>query len=359
VRNSRPSASLREAEEVHPPMRRQPTILDVASQAGVSKSTVSNVVRGLSGVSNATRERVQIAIEELGYRPNVLARQLVQQRTSILGVVVGDLANPFFAEMAKSVESHARARGYTAMFCNTEGDSQSEIAGIETLLQYRVAGIVFLAFSGDSRTIQETLEHQVPVVFVSCSARWGDVVTVDDARGGKLAAEHLIAAGHRKIAYLSIPEVEDQSDQARYAGYLEALSEAGLEPIRISWSPPSDQAQVGAGLCPLVEVFRGTSRATAVFASNDVAAILLQEFADRVDLRVPQDVSIVGFDDVPMAGLARIGLTTVAQPRDELAKLGIDTIADRIERKLKGPPRTTLVEVNLIARRSTAAPAPG
>ena len=164
-----------------PPMRRHPTILDVASHAGVSKSTVSNVVRGLPGVSEATRRRVRSSIRELGYRPNVLARQLVQQRTSILGVVVGDLANPFFAEMAKSVERHAAARGYTAMFCNTEGDSQSELAGIETLLEHRVAGIVFLAFSGDSRTMQETLQHQVPAVFVSCRAEWGDVVSVDDS----------------------------------------------------------------------------------------------------------------------------------------------------------------------------------
>jgi LacI family transcriptional regulator len=107
----------------------------------------------------------------------------------------------------------------------------------------------------------------------------------------------------------------------------------------------------------LLEVFTGPGRATAVVASNDVAAIYLQEFADRVDLHVPDDLSIVGFDDVPMAGLARIALTTVAQPRDELAKLGIDMIADRIEGKLEGPPKTTLVGVGLVTRRSTAPPA--
>src|SRR5256714_7868546 len=186
-----------------PPMRRPPTILDVASHAGVSKSTVPNVVRGLPGVSEATRRRVRFAIDEFGYRPNVLARQLVQQRTSILGVVVGDLANPFFAEMAKSVERHASARGYTAMFCNTEGDSQSELAGVETLLEHRVAGIVFLAFSGASRTMQETLQHQIPAVFVSCGAEWGDVVSVDDEVGSRLRAKPLIEFGHRRIAFLS------------------------------------------------------------------------------------------------------------------------------------------------------------
>jgi LacI family transcriptional regulator len=338
-----------------PAARRPPTILDVASEAGVSKSTVSNVVRGLPGVSEATRTRVRSAIDQLGYRPNILARQLVQQRTNILGVVVGDLANPFFAEMAKLVERHAAARGYTTMFCNTEGDIKSEIAGVETLLEYRVAGIVFLTFSGDSRTMRETLQHKVPVVFVSCNEDWGDVVSVDDARGGMLGTKHLIESGHRRIAYVSIPELEDKSDVSRWQGYGEALAEAGLGPVvRIDWSPPSDHAAVDGVDRKLVDVFRGSERVTAVFASNDVAAIALQEFADRVDLGVPKDLSIVGFDDVPMAGLARISLTTVAQPRDELARLGIATIADRIERKLKGPPRTTLVGVHLVARMSTA-----
>ncbi|HEV2027682.1 MAG TPA: LacI family DNA-binding transcriptional regulator [Candidatus Dormibacteraeota bacterium] len=336
---------------------RPPTILDVASKAGVSKSTVSNVVRGAIGVSETTRHRVRTAIDQLGYRPNVLARQLVQQRTNILGVMVGDLANPFFAEMAKSVERHAAARGYTAMFCNTEGDSQSELAGLEMLLQYRVAGIVFLAFSGDSRTVKETLEHHVPVVFCSCKADWGDVVSVDDLQGGMLATNHLIAAGHRKIAFVSIPELEEQSDVARWEGYREAVRQAGLgPPIKVSWSPPSDHARVDGEDRQLLDVVTGPARATAIFASNDLAAISMQEFADRVSLRVPQDLSIVGFDDVPMAGLARIALTTVAQPRDKLARLAIATIADRIERKLKGPSRTTLVEVELVTRRSTAPP---
>jgi len=340
------------------PTRRHPTILDVASRAGVSKSTVSNVVRGVASVSEATRRRVATAIEELGYRPNVLARQLVQQRTSMLGVVVGDLANPFFAEMAKSVERHAAAHGFTAMFCNTEGDSQSELAGVETLLQHRVAGIVFLAFSGDSRTMEETLRQHIPAVFVSCSAEWGDVVSVDDRLGGRIATDHLIEAGHRRIAFLSIPELEERSDRARLEGYRAALQDAGLPGgVRLSWSPPADHALLDGVERPLLDAFTGDGRATAVFASNDVAAIALQEFADRVHLKVPGDLSIVGFDDVPMAGLARIGLTTVAQPRDELARLGIAAIAGRIDRKLKGPPRTTLVDARLVARRSTAPPA--
>ncbi|MEO8745550.1 MAG: LacI family DNA-binding transcriptional regulator [Candidatus Dormiibacterota bacterium] len=342
-------------KEARPPAGKPPTILDVASEAGVSKSTVSNVVRGVAGVSDETRVKVRAAIDKLGYRPNVMARQLVQQRTNILGVVVGDLANPFFAEMAKLVERHAASRGYTAMFCNTEGDRQSELAGVETLLEYRVAGIVFLAVSAESSTLRETLEHKVPVVFIGCHEDWGDVVSVDDVRGGRLGTDYLINAGHRRIAFLSIPELEGRSDLARLQGYKEAMRQSGLEPpVRIRWSPPSEHVTIEGVERGLRAMFTGPDRITAVFASNDFAAIYLQEFADRVNLRVPGDVSIIGFDDVAMAGLARIGLTTVAQPREELARQGIAALVERIDGKRTGPARASFVGVELVARNSTA-----
>jgi LacI family transcriptional regulator len=339
--------------------RRPPTILDVASRAGVSKSTVSNVIRGVIGVSDPTRNKVDSAIKQLGYRPNILARQLVQQRTNILGVVVGDLANPFYAEMAKSVERHAAKRGYTAMFCNTEGDSHSELAGIETLLAQRVAGIVFLAFSGDSRTMRETLEHHVPAVFLGCHEDWGDVVAVDDELGGRLATRHLIEAGHTRLGFLSIPELSDSSDEARYVGCLKEAEEGGATVRRISWSPPADRVEMDGSAGVLGDLLAGKDPITGIFASNDVAAVDLLEFADRVGVRVPQDLSVVGFDDVPMAGLARISLTTVAQPRDQLARTGIETIIERIEGRLKGAPKTTLVDVRLVLRHSTSAPSRG
>lgn len=258
------------------------------------------------------------------------------------------------AELAKSVERQPAARGYTAMFCNTEGDSASELAGIEMRLEQRVAGIVFLAFSGESRTMRETLEHAVPAVFVSCHSSWGDVVAVDDGQAGRLAMRHLISCGHRRVAFVAIPELSDSSDQARYEGCREEAAAAGLGGVmRIEWSPPSDRVEVDGVSCSLSDVFTGPDRMTAVFASNDLAAIELMEFADRVGLAVPGELSIVGFDDVAMAGLARIGLTTIAQPRDELARLGITTMIERIEGRLIGAPRTVLVAVKLVQRVST------
>ena len=130
------------------PAAKPPTILDVARRAGVSKSTVSNVIRGVRSITPKTQLKVTRAIEELSYRPNILARQMVHQRTTIFGVVVGDLANPFYAEMAKQIERFAAARSYRVMFCNTQGEEAAEIAGLEGLLEQRVAGIIFLAYAG-------------------------------------------------------------------------------------------------------------------------------------------------------------------------------------------------------------------
>jgi DNA-binding LacI/PurR family transcriptional regulator len=182
------------------PARKPPTIFEIAALFSVSKSTVSNVIRGVDGVSAHTRERVLEAVDRLGYRPNALARQIVAQRTTMLGVLVGDLDNPFYAEMAKLIERWAFRHGYTAMFCNIEGDDHLAVAGVEGLLEQRVAGIVFLAFFGRSPAIAELLRRRVPVVFVGLREDWGDSVAVSDGAGARLATEHLIGLGHERIA---------------------------------------------------------------------------------------------------------------------------------------------------------------
>src|SRR5919199_4783379 len=169
---------------------RAPTILDVAALAGVSKSTVSNVVRGGDGVAAPTRERVLSAVERLGYRPNALARHLVRRRTNIVGVLVGDLANPFYAQMARGVERCAAAWGYRVMFSNIEEDENA----VEALLEQRVAGFVFLALPAGAPAV----DHRVPAVFAGLRERWGDSVAVSDPARARLAAEHLLSLGHRR-----------------------------------------------------------------------------------------------------------------------------------------------------------------
>jgi LacI family transcriptional regulator len=339
--------------ESEAPAVKPPTILDVARRAGVSKSTVSNVIRGVRSITPKTKLKVTRAIDELGYRPNILARQMVHQRTTIFGVVVGDLANPFYAEMAKQIERFAAARGYRVMFCNTQGEEAIEVAVLEGMLEQRVAGIVFLAYASGSTRPRTLIEGRVPAVFVTCSAEWGDVVCADDERGARLATEHLIGLGHKRIAYCADPIVEDATDRARQAGYRQTMERAGLTPSVFHWERAEERLLREA---PADQILMGPDRPTAFVSSNDLGAIDLLDCADRLSIPVPRKLSIVGFDDVVMAGLARINLTTVAQPKEMLARLAVDTLARRIEGDLTGDPIRQTVSCRLIVRGSTARP---
>jgi len=336
---------------------RSPTILDVARRAKVSKSTVSNVVRGVAGVTAPTRARVLRAIEALGYRPNVLACQLVQQRTTILGVVAGDLSNPFHAEMVQQVERHAALHGYRTMFCSTQSSEAAELSGLVSLLEYRVAGIVFLAHAAQSERAQRLVEGRVPAVFASCSADWGDTVCADDEHGAGLAARHLIELGHRRIAYFADPLVEDVADRARQRGYRRTMRRVGLTATIFHWQRAPRKVLHDGRELSLQDALSGPQRVTAVFSSNDLGAIELLDVADRLGMSVPGELSIIGFDDVLMAGLARINLTTVAQPKEMLARLAVETLAARLDGTLTGERVRRTVPVELVERGSTAAPA--
>lgn len=322
-------------------MRTHPTILDVAQTSGVSKSTVSNVIRGAGGVAQETRRRVLEAIAVLGYRPNAVARQLVQRRTSTFGLLVGDLANPFYSELAKLVEQRASEAGYATMISNTDGIPVNETARIESLLEHRVAGVAMLQFSGDRSVIGELLAHGVPLVVVSCWEQRSDCVSVDDAAGGALAVEHLLSLGHRRIAYLSSDLVEPNTDAVRFAGYRQPLERLGIEPRYLRWETLHDNLR---------------TRPTAFFVSNDVVAIRLIEALEDLGLRVPADVSVVGFDDIALSGLGRIALTTVAQPRDALARHAVEILLRRTSDGDGLRLQQVRLEPTLVVRGSTRPP---
>ncbi len=331
-----------------------PTILDVAAAAGVSKSTVSNVVRGADDVSTATRARVLAAIDLLGYTPNAIARQFVRQRTTILGVLVGDLSNPYYAQMAQVAERAAFGHGYTTMFCNIEGAQDIALAGVETLLEHRVAGIVFLAYISRTDQLEEALRRAgVPIAFLGLSEQWGDSVGPQDAQGGRLATEHLIGLGHRRIAYVRTPLVERSGDRPRYGGYRAAMRDAALEALPIAWEPGASMIRRGRASLKLSEALRGPEAPTALFVSNDIGAIAMLEACENEQLKVPDDISIVGFDDIAIAGLHRISLTTVAQQLDFQAERAVSLLLERIHDPGL-PPRHTSVPVELRVRQSTA-----
>lgn len=338
---------------------RQPTIRDVAQAAGVSKSTVSNVLRDAADVAPETRRRVLETIAAVGYRPNALARNLVQRRTTTVGIVVGDLANPFYSELAKLAEQRLATVGLATMICNTDGRAGNEQAKLEMLLEHRVAGILMLQFSGERSALVKLRSAGVAVVIVSQWERDADCVDIDERKGAELAVSHLLELGHHRIAYLSSDLVEQQSESARLAGYARALQAAG--------TPHDPRLVLRLGHPAYLrsdEDLRSAVRSllaladppTALFASNDLLAVDLLETVEELGLEVPRDVSVVGFDDILVAGLARISLTTVVQPRHELAGIAVDLLLQRITEGVRGKPRRRLLEPSLVVRASTAPP---
>ena len=325
-------------------MTSRPTIVDVAARSGVSKSTVSNVIRGASAVSPGVRERVLAAVAELGYRPNGIARQLVQRRTSTLGVVVGDLGNPFYGELVKLFERHAHAQGFTTMVSNTDGSSERERARVDGFLERRVAGLALLQSSGDPRLAGQLRAESVPAVVVSSHDPAFDSVGLDEEQGESLAVRHLAGLGHRTLAYVTSAYVEERTNRIRHASFAVACREHACEeadPMQI------DVDAVLAGAAPVAD-----REVTGFVAANDLTAIALVEALGRQGRRVPRDASVVGFDGIALTALAGVGLTTVAQPLAEIARVGSRLLLERVG-GVDGPPRTVVLEPRLVVRTTT------
>ena len=337
---------------------RSSTIFDVAHEAGVSKSTVSNVVRGVDEVSDETRRRVLEVIERLNYKPNGIARQFVKRRTTMVGVLVGDLGNSYHAHLAQVVERALFRRGHTAMFCNIEGDEELAVAGVDALLEQRVAGFVFLALIERTPQLAASLKGaDVPIVAIGLRQEWTDSVGPRDREGGSLAARHLLDLGHRRTGYVRTATAEAGGDRARHAGYASELRSAGIEPSTpMWWEPGSGTIRVGRRPMPLRDALSGPAAPTAVFVWNDHGAIGLIEACEASGISVPRDLSVVGFDNIAVAALNRISLTTVAQPLDFQAEKAVAMLLDRLNGTAAGKPRHLSVPVELRVRGSTAAP---
>lgn len=331
---------------------RPATLGDVATLAGVSPSTVSNVVRGSDVVATRTRRRVLAAIEQLAYRPNAVARNLQQGRATTIGVIARDLGNPFYAEMASLLEREVARFGFAAMFCATDGDEQREEQAIGLMLENRVSGLVFLSFLSRPSLVERKIDGQVPVAFVAAEEAWANSVTVDEHGGGELVARHLIELGHTRLAFVE-PGRPDRADARRREGFRRAAADAGLQPIVIAWDPPEGDVSIEGVTTDWPTIFADPGAPTAIFAANDFAAIDILDVADALGIPVPGALSIVGFDDIDMARLRRINLTTVSQSRDALVRLGVEALFGRLEGRIAGDPQRTVASVSLKIRGST------
>jgi len=293
------------------------TIADVAREAGVSQMTVSRVVNDKGDVSEATRQRVLAVIERLGYRPNSIARGLATKHTGTLGLVVPDVANSFFSDVARGAEQAAYAQGYNVFLCNTEEDPQRELAVIGSLEDKRVDGLVLCSSRLEEWELRQVVARHRVVVLVNRRLEGEQVrsVLMDDERGGRLATEHLLKSGHRAVGYLAGPAAS-HSGRERARGYFAAFRAAGL-PHYVDWVQHC-LPTVEGGLEAARALLTAHPDLTALFCYNDLAAVGALQAGEQLGRRVPDDLAVVGYDDIPLAALVTPPLTTCRVPRHEL-----------------------------------------
>lgn len=338
-------------------MRRPPTIIDVASFAGVSKSSVSNVLQGKKSVDAGIRERVLKAITALGYRPHAGARYM-RQRSKVLGVVVDDLTNPFHAELATHIEAYAAKRMHSILLVITGAVPERESSRVRNLIEHRVAGMIFLSAPG--RKALGLIGPDIRKVFVGLPMERELSIAVDDTAGTRLAVEHLAALGHREIGFVSAMLGDDPNvESTRFRGYQEGMRLAGL-PIRdthLLREQGKRRAQRSTYLNILQDFLSRRDRPTALVAALDRVALEIISAADAIGVQIPQSLSLVGFDDIAIASHSRIALTTIAQPMNELARLAVDTAIDGPSVGVDGEPVTSIaLAPRLVVRFSTAKP---
>ncbi|MCV9961795.1 LacI family transcriptional regulator [Pararhizobium sp. BT-229] len=329
-----------------------PTVKDVARDAGVSVGTVSRVLAKNETVNPAIRQRVEEVIERLGYRPNSLGRSLRLNKSDIIGLVIPDITNPFFAELAKHLETLASAAGYSVLLANTHEDPKAERKQVQSLLGRAPAGIVIAPVSGS--LVGEILPDGVVSVAIDRGLTGHSLVATDNFEGGRLAASHLLELGHRRIGYISGPSTTDVSIQ-RLNGFRgrieETFSNQSQHVVELTVLEGNFDYKSGEAIGRQLLLGDIKQRPTAIATANDQQAIGLLRASRDLGIRVPEDLSIVGFDDIPLASLVLPRLTTVRQPLEEMAEIAVRAV-------LRGGAIMGLVTLKpaLVERDSTAAP---
>lgn len=330
------------------------TIKDVARLAGVSAGTVSNVLNRPSYVNVDTRDRVLAAIRDLDFVPRQGARQFRPGRVRTLGLAVANLDNPFFVDVALGAEERCAELGVGVVITNSGYDPVRETHNLDLLVQSRVQGIIIAPVDENSSRLEMLKDRGVPMVFVD---RVGDdrdcwSVVVDDFRGGQLGVRHLVAAGHRRIAFLGHPETSPKV-RTRLAGARSVVAEHSdvhLELLEAgSWT-----IEAGRGAGTRLVDRAADRRPTAVFCANDMLALGLAQQLQRDGIRIPEDVAIVGYDDLEWASMSSVPLTTVRQPRQGLGRTAVDMILELLGRPSTRIPRSNhvVLQPDLIVRDS-------
>ena len=329
------------------------TAADVAARAGVSRSAVSRTFTPGASVSPATRERVLKAADELGYQVNRLARSVIQRQSTLVGVVVPGMHNEFVVQLLGPIMRNLARHSLAPLLMDVRDPEQME-STLRYLLQYRVAGVIFTSGSPPIELAREYLRLQVPVAMINRDANLEsvDVVSSDNRHGGALAARSLIAAGARRLAYVNLPS-GTYSGISRGAGFSEAAAMSGQPSISVEFLQGRLAGyEGGAAIAAQLLDRPAERRPEGVFCANDTLAFGFMDAARHTfGLRIPEDIAVVGFDDVPMAAAASFQLTSVRQDIEGLAAEAVDRLVERMSDPTR-PARSQTLPVELVERRT-------
>jgi LacI family transcriptional regulator len=330
-------------------MYQRVTIADVAREAQVSLMTVSRVINDKEGISDSTRQRVQEVIDRLGYRPSKIARGLATQRTGTLGLVVPDNSNPFFSEVARGVEHAAYAEDYNVFLCNTEEDTEREKAVLESLAEKRVDGLLLCSPRLDDEDLLIAIKYFPATVLINrvLPGSATAALRLDNQGGAKHGVQHLLQRGHRAIGFLAGPH-KSFGGQKRAVGYQEALEEFGI-PYNAAWVQHCTP-MVHGGQDAAIDLLSRNPELTALFCFNDLVAIGALKACAQLGRSVPDDIAIVGFDDIPLASLVTPALTTFHVSRYELGRRAAEHLLAQINGQTNHT--DTVIPVELVIRAS-------
>ena len=312
-------------------MARQADIRDVADLAGVSVGTVSNVFNHPGVVAAKTRQRVEDAVATLQYVRNESARQLRRGQSRTIGLIVPDVANPFFTDVARGVEDVTSEAGVLVIVCNSDSGSDKEARYLTMLAEQQVLGVLHVPVGSSVASVKQLNERGIPVVLLDYQgkSRKQCSVSVNDVAGGQLAVGHLLDAGHRRLAFVGADNDTARQVVDRLAGARAAMVSAGRDPAELHLLASSALTFAGgvAAAQSLLKIPK-TKRPTAVACVNDLLAIgMLQELL-RSGLRIPDDIAIVGYDDIAFAGASAVPLTSIRQPRNQLGRRAAELLLD-------------------------------
>ncbi|MFC5401329.1 LacI family DNA-binding transcriptional regulator [Cohnella soli] len=344
-------------------MHKSVTIHDIAKAVNVSSATVSRVLSNSDyPVSSELKMKIQQAAKDMAYVPNMLGKQLKTKQSRMIGVIVPTITNPFYSSVMLGIEEVARKNDFQVMLCNTLQDSKVENEYVKTIFEKQIKGLIISSISPDQNTLSDYIKLGLKVIAIDQQIDLDHVrqVGFDYRKGGYLATRHLLKKGHTKIAYVTAP-LDRPSRKSVYEGYMDALREAGIERnpewVRVEgeMNDYSGISEYENGRRLTCELLALADRPTAIFACNDMTAFgVINELANQ-SVRVPEEMSVIGFDDIEFSRMVTPALTTVRQPDYEMGKLACSMLFDILDGE-KEQEMGIMLQPKLIERQSVAAP---